>query len=72
MESDGKNPSSYWIVFTDTEVFKNTDSLYYMKFNSSDIQGRLKIGSTCKIKVNGFRVHGLSMYRNIISVDECK
>jgi hypothetical protein len=60
---------SKWIVLTETETLENTDSLAYLKFNSSDIQGRLKIGQTYTAKVYGWRVPFLSMYRNIVSVE---
>jgi hypothetical protein len=60
--------SSKYLVFTDKEVFQNTDSLSYLKFNSSDIYGSLEIGKTYKFEVYGFRLHLFSSYRNIISV----
>lgn len=58
--------SSYYLVFTDGEVFKNKDSLLYFKFNSSDIYGRLEPGNTYELTVYWFRVPFLSMYRNIV------
>lgn len=60
---------SYYLIFTDNEVFKNEDSLLFMKFDSSDLYGKLKNGNEYECKVNWFRVPFLSMYRNII---ECK
>lgn len=64
-----KKETSYYLVFTDGEVFKNEDSLLQLKFNSSDVHSQLKVGGTYSCKVNWFRVPFLSMYRNII---ECK
>lgn len=60
--------SSYYLVFCVGEVFQNSDSMLFFKFNSSDIQGKLERGKTYKIKVIGFRVPFLSMYRNILGV----
>ena len=57
---------SKYLVFTSTEVFQNSDSWAWLKFSSSDVYGKLKEGATCQLKVNGFRVPFLSMYRNII------
>ena len=51
-------------------VFENTDSLFYGKWNSSNIQGQLKEGNTYTIKVYGYRIPILSMYENIIEVKE--
>lgn len=59
---------SYYLIFTDDEVFRNSDSLLELKFNSSDIQGAAKVGSTCQMNVYGFRVSFLSMYRNITEI----
>lgn len=51
-------------------VFENTDSLFYGKWNSSNIQGQLKEGNTYTIKVYGYRIPFLSMYENIIEIKE--
>ncbi|MDE2373163.1 MAG: hypothetical protein KGL96_02950, partial [Hyphomicrobiales bacterium] len=58
------------LVYTDKEVFEDTDSLTRFKWNSSDIYGELKSGCTYDAKVFGFRNHFLSMYRDIISVQQ--
>lgn len=64
-----KGKSTY-LVFTKDEVFKNTDNLFLMKFNSSDVQGQLVKDSTYTVKVYGWRVPFLSMYRNITYIKE--
>ncbi len=61
--------NSYYRVFTETEVLKNADNIFFFKFNSSDVQGRLRAGETYTVKVNGLRVPFLSMYRNILAVE---
>ncbi len=69
--SDGNNHvSSKWIVLTTTETFENSDTLFYWKFNSSDIEGRLEIGKTYNARVYGYRIPFLSSYRNIISIEK--
>ncbi len=65
--------SSKYLVFGDDEngnplVFQNTDTFWKWKWNSSNIQGELKIGYTYKITVVGFRVPFFSMYENIVEV----
>ena len=65
--------SSYYLVFTENEngevlVFENEDNVFRGKFDSSNVQGELKIGSTYDIVVVGYRVPFLSMYQNIIEV----
>lgn len=58
--------SSKYMIFTDKEVFENTDSLMHLKWNSSDVYRDLKPGAVCDLTVNWFRVPFLSMYRNIL------
>lgn len=74
-ESGDKELSSKYLVFADDEngnslVFENTDCLIRWKFNSSNIQGKLKEGHTYKITVIGIRIPIFSMYQNIIDVEE--
>lgn len=58
---------SYWLVTCKNEVFKNVDSVWFAKFNSSDIIQEISPGTICSFKVNGYRIPFLSVYRNIIS-----
>jgi len=68
-KKSGNAVESYYLIFTDTETFKNEDSLWALKFNSSDLYGSLREGQTCELTVVGFRVNWLSMYRNIIEAN---
>ena len=63
-----ENDSKY-LIFTNNEVFEEDDELFRGKFNSSDMYGQLKVGGTYRVKVLGFRIPFLSMYRNIIEVE---
>lgn len=70
VERSGESVSSKYLVFTETETFENTDCFVRFKFNSSDIQGRLKAGKTYTVDVYGWRIPFLSLYRNIVRVHE--
>ncbi len=67
--------SSIYLIFCEkikTEeiiVFKNTDNWSRLKFNSSDVYGRIKVGKMYWVTVVGFRVPIFSMYENIIRVE---
>tara|TARA_R100000656_G_scaffold104176_1_gene76241 strand:+ start:276503 stop:276895 length:393 start_codon:yes stop_codon:yes gene_type:complete len=65
VEGSGNSVSSRYLIFTDREVFENTDSLLEMKFSSSDLQGRLNVGSCYEIVVYGWRMPLVSSYRNV-------
>lgn len=68
VKSSGESISSKYLVFTETEVFQNTDCFFRFKFNSSDVQGALIPGKSYAAKVYGWRVPFFSWYRNILSV----
>ena len=65
----GESMSSKYLIFTETETFENTDSLTRWKFNSSDIQGQLRVGQAYQVEVYGYRIPFLSQYRNIVDVE---
>lgn len=74
-ERVNKGDSSKYLVYADSEdgeslVFENTDSLFHGKFNSSNVQGKLKEGKTYELTVVGFRIPILSSYQNIVNVEE--
>jgi len=66
----GEDLESKFLVYSDIEVLENTDTWLFFKFNSADIQGELKKDSAYVVKVAGWRVPFLSMYRNIISIEK--
>ena len=68
VESNGETTSSKYLVFSTTETFENTDAILFGKFNSSDLQGKLRIDSTYTVTVVGWRIPFLSSYRNIIEI----
>lgn len=74
-ERVNKSDDSYYLVFGkdkngNTVVYKNSDDLFRMKFNSSDIQAQLEIGNTYEVQLVGLRVPFFSMYENILSAKE--
>ena len=69
-EITASNKGGHYLVFTNKETFKNVDSFAYLKYNSSDIQGKLEEGKAYKVKVNGWRIPLFSKYRNIIKTYE--
>ena len=68
-DGDGRTTSK-WLMIFENEVFENTDTLLYGKFDSSDMLRKLKPGKKYKLDVYGFRIPFLSSYRNIIEVKE--
>lgn len=76
---NGYRYSTKYLYFCTTDkgeeiVFENEDNLLLGKFNSSDILAKIKKyeenGKSFKVKTVGFRIGFLSMYQNIIKVEE--
>jgi hypothetical protein len=67
-ESISTGDSHKYLVFTDGEVFQCTDSVAFMRFNSSDVYGQLAAGHKYRVRVAGWRIPILSSYRNIMDV----
>jgi hypothetical protein len=65
--------SSKYLIFAkigETEkVFENADAWLRLKFNSSDIQAKLKVGGKYKVKTCGYRFQLFSWYENILEVE---
>lgn len=64
-KSDGK-----YIVYGENEVYENVDSIWFGKFNSSDVYRDLKPGHKYEFTVIGWRVPFMSWYRNIVRYKE--
>jgi len=56
----------------DTLVLENKDAFMRLKFDSSNIQGKLKEGKKYTIDVVGYRFKLFSMYENILRIKEVK
>jgi hypothetical protein len=63
---------STYLIFTDAGVFRNDDSFWHFKYNSSDVYGLLDNGKRYNLKVYGWRIPILTMYPNIVKVTEVK
>ena len=67
----GSNMDKY-LIYTDNGTYEITDSIAFFRWNSSDLYGSLKVGSTYECTVCGFRNPFLSSYENIITAIEIK
>lgn len=74
-QKSGEEYTSKYLIFCDGEngeslVFENTDTIFHLKFNSSNIYGQLKEEKRYEITVVGVRIPFLSTYQNIIRIKE--
>ena len=68
----GDDLSHKFIIYTENEVFENTDSWLFLKFNSTDFQRKLELDGRYIVKVSGWRIPFLSWYRNIVKIEQVK
>jgi hypothetical protein len=68
VKNDG-DTSSYYVV-VDGKPYVNTDSLIKGKFNSADIQAKIKTGNKVKMETYGFRNNFFSFFPNIKEVKQ--
>lgn len=67
----GEGSRSYYLVWSkEGEVFCVTDSWSFLRFDSSDRYGKLRVGSHVTAQVAGWRVPFLSWYRNVVVIDD--
>jgi hypothetical protein len=69
VNNTSEGSSSKYIIFTNRGTFENTDTVFYWKWNSSDLYSSIKKDKTYIAHVYGFRVGFLSLYQNIISAE---
>lgn len=64
----GKSNDKY-LVYTDDGTYEITDSLFWPRFDSSDLYGYIEVGKTYEFTVAGYRVPLLTMYPNIYEAE---
>lgn len=69
-QSNGEG--KFYIVLDDKTVIENSDLLFKGKFDSAEIQAKLKVGDEVSIKTVGFRTHMLDLYPKLYEYEEDK
>ena len=72
MGEGGGSVSHYVVYTTNGQAIKNTNNIWFWKWTSDELQGKLKKGKQYKIKTWGVRVPWLGLYKHIISATEVK
>jgi hypothetical protein len=62
---------SQYMIGTNKGVFEDDDSLFYLKFSSSDYYNNMQVGKTYTFDVTGWRIPILSAWPNIVSCEDC-
>ncbi|UXE02842.1 secreted protein [Staphylococcus phage Koomba-kaat_1] len=60
----------FYIVLDNKQVIENSDLFFKRKFDSADIQARLKVEDKVKVKTIGYRVHIFNLYPILYDVEK--
>lgn len=71
-DNSSSSVSDYMVYTTNGQAIKNTNCIWFWKFHSDELQGKLKKGKKYKIKTWGVRIPWLGLYKHIISATEIK
>ena len=61
-----------YLIFTDKGTFENTDSIFALKFRSSDLYGKLKVNHKYACTTVGLRIPLFSSYKNLLDCEEIR
>lgn len=64
------NESGKYFVFTEDEVFYNSDNYYQSKENANELNNQIYPGTSYKVKVVGIYLPWLPRFRNITKILE--
>jgi hypothetical protein len=67
--TDRGGESARYLIYTNNGVYENTDSLWNLKFNSSDLYNYIQPGTTYTCDAVGYRVPFLSWYENLVTCE---
>jgi hypothetical protein len=65
-----KGERSKYLIYTKDNIYENSRSILFWKFNSPELQKKLEIGKTYKVKVAGWRADQSKEFENIIKIIE--
>lgn len=60
----------FYIVLDNQTVIENSDLFFKAKFDSADIQARLRIGDKVEVKTIGYRIKFFSLYPVLYEVSK--
>ena len=67
-DGHGTTYTNFMIYTTDNRCFKNTNTFWYWKWRSTELQANLRIGKRYVATVYGWRIGAFNVYPNIVSV----
>lgn len=66
-DKERDSSSGKYLIFTENETFRISNSLIKLRFSGSDLYGKIKRDHTYNGQVYGWRIPLFSAYRNLVS-----
>ncbi len=67
-DGHGTTYTNFMIYTTDNRCFKNTNTLWYWKWRSTELQANMRVGKRYVATVYGWRIGAFNVYPNIVSI----
>lgn len=67
-DGHGTTYTNFMIYTTDNRCFKNTNTLWYWKWRSTELQANMRVGKRYVAIVYGWRIGAFNVYPNIVSI----
>ena len=71
-EGNGSTWTNFMVYTKDGRSLKNTNSLWYWKWRSTELNAKLQKGKKYRATIYGWRIGAFNVYPNIVSVKEIK
>lgn len=71
-DRNGTVSTDFMVYTTDNKAYKNSNTLFYWKWRSAELQQQIENGKTYQATVNGLRIGMFGMYPNILKIKEIK
>ena len=68
----GTTYTNFMIYTSDDRALKNTNSLWYWKWRSTELQSKIKVVKKYTATIYGWRIGALHFYPNIVDIKEVK
>ena len=65
----GTTYTNFMVYTTDNACFKNTNTIWYWKWRSTELQAKMHVGKRYVATVYGWRIGAFNVYPNIVSVE---
>jgi len=68
----GTTYTNFMVYTRDNRAFKNVNNIWFWKWRSTELQAKIQKGKKYSAEIYGWRIGGIGLYPNIVSIKEIK